>query len=180
MAEIHLVAVDREDLFLGVALLDPHREDDLANLALDQLLLGQAELIEVARHLLRQRARALLAAPLGDVDGRRGEDAIDVQAEVLVEIGILGGDDGVAQQRIDVVVADDHAPLRRELADDLAVRRVHARDGAGAVVVERGNLREVAGVREEHAAQRAGHGRHQEQRDDARIAGYANDNALHG
>src|SRR5438876_1189353 len=55
VAEVHLVAVDREDFLLGVPLLDLNREDDLAHLALEQLLLGQAEVIEVARHLLRQR-----------------------------------------------------------------------------------------------------------------------------
>ena len=51
----------------------------------NELLLGQAELIEVARDLLRQRAGALIAAPLDDVDSRGDEDAPDVDAEVRVE-----------------------------------------------------------------------------------------------
>ena len=38
-------------------------------------------------------------------------------------VGVLGRDDRLAQDRVDVVVADDHAPLGRELADHLAVRR---------------------------------------------------------
>ena len=62
VARVHLVAVDREDLFLGVALLDLDREDGLADLALERLLVGEAELLlEVARELLRQRAGALRA-----------------------------------------------------------------------------------------------------------------------
>ena len=104
----------------------------------NELLLGQAEVI------LRLRATCCVsvlapcvAAPLDDVGGRGGEDAPDVDAEVLVELGVLGRDDRVAQQRVDVVVADDHAPLRRELADHLAARRVDARDRARRVVVER-------------------------------------------
>ena len=89
--------------------------------------LGQAELIlEVARELLRQRARALRAAPLDDVGERRDDDAPDVDAEVAVELGVLGRDDRLPQQRVDVVVADDDAALRGELADDLAVGRVDA------------------------------------------------------
>ena len=124
MAEVHLVAVDREDLLLGVALLDLDREDDLADLALERLLVGQAELIlEVARQLLRERARALRAAPLDDVGDRGDEDAPDVDAEVPVELGVLGRDDRLAQQRVDVVVADDDAALGGELADHLAVAR---------------------------------------------------------
>ena len=51
----------------------------------------------------------------------RGDDhAPDVDAEMPVELGVLGGDDRLAQQRVDLVVADDHAALRRELADHLA------------------------------------------------------------
>jgi hypothetical protein len=95
VAEVHLVAVDREDFFLGVALLDLNRKDDLAHLALEQLLLGQAEVIEVARHLLSERARALVAAPFDDIGRGGGEDAPDVDAEVLVEFGVLGRDDRV-------------------------------------------------------------------------------------
>jgi hypothetical protein len=49
---------------------------------------------------------------------------------VAIEIGILGGDDRLSQQRVDVVVADDDAALGRELADQLAVSRVHPRDRA--------------------------------------------------
>ena len=51
-------------------------------------------------------------------------DAPDVDAEVAIELGVLGGDDRLAQERVDVVVADDDAPLGGELADDLAVRGV--------------------------------------------------------
>ena len=100
VAEVHLVAVDREDLLLRVPLLDLDREDRFANLALEGLLVGQAELIlEVARELLGQRAGALRAPPLDDVGERRDEDAPDVDAEVAVELGVLGRDDRLAQQR---------------------------------------------------------------------------------
>ena len=175
VTEVHLIAVDREDFLLRVPLLDLDREDRFANLALEQLLFGQPELIEVARDLLRERARALLPPPLHDVDERRGKDAPDVDAEMPVEIGVFGGDDRLAQHRIDVVVSDDNAPLRREFPDQLSLRGVDARDGAGRIVVERGDLREVVGVREHHSAQDAEHRRDDEERHDAGVAGDADD-----
>ena len=92
-----------------------------------------------------------------------------------VEIGVFGGDDRLAQHRIDVVVSDDNAPLRREFPDQLSLRGVDARDGAGRIVVERGDLREVVGVREHHSAQDAEHRRDDEERHDAGVAGDADD-----
>ena len=179
MAEVHLVAVDREDFLFRVPLLDLDRQDHLADLALEELLLRQPELIQIARNLLRQRAGALLAPPLDDVGDRRGDDAPEVQAEVLVEVGVLGGDDRVAQHRVDVVVADDDAPLRRELADDLPVGGVDAGDRARVVVVEGGNLREVRRVGEQYAAQDAEHRHDHEQRDDAGVASCFEDDVRH-
>ena len=67
----------------------------------------------------------------------------------------------------------------RELADDLARWRVDARDRARRVVVERGDLRQVARVDEEHAGARSEHGGDDEQRDDAGAARDADDDGLH-
>ena len=119
-------------------------------------------------------------APLDDVGGRGDEDAPDVDAEVAVELRVLGGDDRLAQQRVDLVVADDDAALRGELADHPAAAGVDARDGAGRVVVERRDLRQVAGVREHDAAEDAEHRRDDEQRDDAGVARDFDDYVSHG
>jgi len=69
----------------------------------------------------------------------------------------------------------NHAPLRRELADQLLVGGVHARNRARGVVVERRHLRQIAGIREQHTTQDARKGRDDEQRDDAGAAGDADD-----
>jgi hypothetical protein len=55
VAEIHLVAVEGEDLVFGVPTLDLEREDRFLDLALDRLLRFEEQL---ARELLRQRAGA--------------------------------------------------------------------------------------------------------------------------
>jgi len=170
VAEVHLVAVDREDLFLGVALLDLYGENRLADLPLERLLVIEPELLfEVARQLLRQRACALSAATLDDVGDGGNENAPDVDAEVTVEFGVLGGDDRLAQQRVDVVVADDDAPLGGELADDLSAARVDARDCAGRIVIERRHLRQIAGVGEHDAAEHTEHCRDNEQGDETGV-----------
>src|SRR5438093_958283 len=76
VAEVHLVAVDREDLFFRVALLDLNGEDRFLDLALDRFFARQPELVaQVARDLLGERARALRGAALDDVGDRGGEDA---------------------------------------------------------------------------------------------------------
>jgi hypothetical protein len=46
---------------------------------------------------------------------------------------------------------------------------VESRDGVGGVLIERTDLREVVGIREEHAAQRAEKGRHDEESGDTRV-----------
>jgi hypothetical protein len=48
-------------------------------------------------------------------------DARHADAEVLIEAGILGRDDCVAEHRRDLVVADDQPPLGRELTNRLSV-----------------------------------------------------------
>ena len=175
VAEVHVVAVEGEDLALRVALLDLDREDRFLDLPLPRLVERQEQ---VPGELLRQRARARALA-VDDVARRRDDDARDAQAEMAVEPRILRRHDGLPQRHRDVVVADDDAPLRRELADDVAVERLEARDRARCVVVERGDLRQVVAVREQQAGDRAGDRREDEQRDDAGAAGKADDETGH-
>ena len=114
VAEVHLVAVEREDLLLGVALLDLHRQQQLLDLALPGLLVGEEQL---AGELLGQRAGAAGLAHLDQVGDDGAGQPGEAQAEVLEEAGVLGGQDGLAHLQRDVVVAQDHATLDRELAD---------------------------------------------------------------
>ena len=86
-------------------------------------------------------------------------------------VGVFGGDDGLAQVRRNRLVRDDVAPLDGELADDLAARSVDAGDGARRVVVERRDLRQIAGIGEDHAGRDAEQRRDEEQRDRARRCG---------
>ena len=82
----------------------------------------------------------------------RDDDARNAEAEVLLELVVFGGEDRLPELRRDRFVGDDLAPLDRELADDLAAGAVDARDRARRVVVERRDLRHVAGVGEHDPA----------------------------
>ncbi len=73
MAEVRLVAVERQDLALGVALLDLNRDENLFDLPLRALVAAdEANLFgkQVARELHRQRAGTGDDAPPDDVAAR--------------------------------------------------------------------------------------------------------------
>ena len=76
---------------------------------------------QAARQLLRDRAGAK-ALPVDDVLERRDDDARDAEPEVLLEVAVFAGDDGLPQHGRHVVVADHDAAFGGELADD-ACRR---------------------------------------------------------
>ena len=176
VAEVDLVAVEGEDLFLRVALLDPDRDQRLLDLALPAAIADrEADLggEQVARQLLRDRAAARRLAAARHVADQREHHPRDAQAGVLEESGPpRRGSPGAGSAN--VVVGDDDAPLDRELADQLAVLAEHARDGVRRVVVERADLGEVVGIGEQHAAQRAEQRRRHEQRGDAGVTSVAN------
>ena len=94
-AEIDLVEIELEDLLLGEGALDADGEDRLFQLPLDGLVAGQQE---VLGHLLgdgrgADRAPARLQiAHIGD-DG--ADDALNVEAAMLIEVLVLGGDEGL-------------------------------------------------------------------------------------
>jgi hypothetical protein len=72
---------------------------------------------------------------------------------VIVEVLVFGRDDRVAQVRRISSYEIDEAALGRELSQRLSVRGVHAGDGVRRVVVELGNQRKVAGIREHDPAE---------------------------
>ncbi len=66
------------------------------------------------------------------------DDARDAQTEVLLEVAVFAGDDGLTQHGRHVVVADDDAPLDRELTDHALVAREQAGNRVRLIVVEGG------------------------------------------
>ena len=134
LAEEDLVQVELEDLVLAQALLDAQCEEDLVDLAGVRLLAGQEE---VARHLHRDRARALVAPARKDVAHRGARDADRIDARMLEEARVLGRQDGVPHHRRNVLDAHEAAALLAELPDQHAVGGVDPQRDLGTVVGDR-------------------------------------------
>ena len=79
--------------------------------------------------------------------GRAGH-AREIHAPMLFEVLILGGQNGILQDLRELFVGEKHAALQGEVADNLAVVRVEFGDNVGLKILERANLREIAGINE--------------------------------
>ena len=172
VAEVDLVAVEREDLLLREVLLELEGQDHLLDLPLVGLLRGQEE---QPRELHGEGRRALALAARAVVrDGGAG-DAPGVHPHVLPEIRVLHRHHRVAQHGRDVLEGHHHPPLDRELAQDGPVGREDLGDDVGLEVLEGRDLGQVALVGQEDAEERSRHHRSREQggHDDAAEGQYA-------
>src|SRR5271165_4429793 len=140
MAKVNLVGVERENLLLGEAPLDLDGQHHLLDLA-PEAAIGREK--QVARQLHGQRRGALGAALLQDVSQGSAKHPPNVHTPVTFKILVFGGNQGVAQHLGKIVVGVNDAPLQRELADDAVLVIVELGDGAGAVVLQFGDLRKV-------------------------------------
>ena len=134
VAEIDVVGVDGEDLLLSEVLLDLVRQDGLADLAEDVALVTDEHQLG---HLLRDGRAALDHVARLEVGEGGADDAERVDAVVLEEAIVLGGDERLHHVLRDLVVGQDDALLQVELADELALRREHAAGARWLVVGER-------------------------------------------
>ena len=132
LAQVDLVQVEVEDLLLGEHALDAVGENRLGQLAQVALFRGEQQ---AAGDLLGD-GRAALAAAAGEqvVDGGPG-DGPAVQAGVLPETAVLGGDKGPGQECGHLAVGDDDAELVGDGVDG----------PAAAVEHQGGHLRPVVG-----------------------------------
>ena len=121
LAEEDLVEIELEDLVLAQRVLEPGGEDDLLDLALAGAVAGQQE---VLHHLLGDRRGAAQAAAVHARIVDRGDDAARVEAVVLVEVLVLGRDEGLLHQVGDLVDRGEDPPLAGELVHEDALARV--------------------------------------------------------
>ena len=116
-----------------------------------------------AGELHRQRAGAFGDAMREKIPPRRARDAREIHAPVLLEMLVLGGENGVLQDRRNLLVGQQDAPLQREAADDLAVVGVKFGDDVGTKIFQGANLREIARIDKQQPGQRADGNRGQQQ-----------------
>ena len=140
LAEKNLVDINLENLVLGQRRFDAQRQQCLVKLAGVGFFAGNEE---VARHLHRDGGCALLAARAGDVGQRRAQDANRVDAAVLIEAVILGGQNRLFHDHRHVGKAHQVAPLFAKFANQEIVGAVNAQRNFGLVVGKRVDRRQT-------------------------------------
>jgi hypothetical protein len=138
MPEEDHIEIERQDLLLAELALQALRDEDLLQLAADGLLLREER---AARRLHGDGARALAFAG-GHVDEQRAHDALPVEAVMLEELIVLGGDERVLDDLRYLLVSHGVAPLLADLRDKLAARGVDAQRHRQLVVLHRGDRRQ--------------------------------------
>ena len=170
LAERNMVHVDLENLLLGQQAFDLQRKQHLVDFASKCFFRRQ---IEIARDLHRDRRCALRAARLAEVGQTGADHAHVVDAAVLIELRVLGGEHRVLHHLRDLADRHEVAPLLAELAQEHAVGGEHAHRQLRPVVGEAADLGEIGiadGERdaghEDHRDDR-GRGEAEQSRDDA-------------
>ncbi len=121
LAEEDLVQVEAEDLLLGEFTLHLVGDEGLLQLAADRLVERQKH---VAGGLHRDRARPLRLLARHQVDEHGTHHAGVVDAVMLEEAVVLGGEEGMLHQLRDLLVGDRIAALLADLGDQPAAAGV--------------------------------------------------------
>src|SRR3546814_6144437 len=112
--EKDFVEIQLKDFLLRQFIFDAQREQNFLELAGEGALVAEEH---IARELHRDRAAAL-ALLAGQREYERGaHQALPVDARVLEETSVLGGEKRMDDVRRDVVVAQQRATLGAELAE---------------------------------------------------------------
>ena len=161
-AEIDFVEVELEDLVLGIGALDLERQQRFLDLARQRHLVGEQE---VLGDLLGDGGGALRAAAAAVVlheGDRRARDAGEIEPAMLVEVLVLGGEEGVDHQLRHRLDRDVQPPLARIFGEQRAVGRMHARHHRRLVILQLRIVRQVLGEVPRARRRRRGHAHHEQ------------------
>ena len=125
--------------------LDPQRQHHLLELAREGELVGEKEIL---RHLLGDGGGALgsaIAAEILYIDEGGAGDAAEIDAAVLVEILVLGGDESVGDAFGDRLDRQIEPTLMGIFGDERAVGRMHAGHDRRLVDLQLRRVRKVLG-----------------------------------
>ena len=139
------IAVQGEDLRLGVVTLDLNRQHRFLNFPPEAPLWGQKQ---VLAQLLGQRTSAFDHTARHKIFQSGPGNAIKIDSPMFVEILVFHRDNGVFDHLGNLVPRDNDPAFQRERANYLTVVSKNFRDEAGAVVFQRTHLRQIAVVDE--------------------------------
>ena len=162
LAEEDLVEIEFQDLILAQRRFETRRQDDLLDLALTRAVARQEE---VLHHLLgdgRCPAQSLALCRIVD----RDRDAARVEAAMLIEVLVLGTDEGILDRVRDLVDRCEDAAFAGEFVHHDALAGIDAAQGRRLVAGELRMIGKVLSV--EHEDRHEAHDGHQRsQRDPA-------------
>ena len=145
-AEIDFVEIEFENLVLGIGALDPHRQQGFLDLAGERHFVGQKEVLGDLLGDGRCALRPPVGAVILRVQHRGARHAGKVDAAMLVEILVLGGQEGVDDQLRDRLDRQIQPAFLGIFAEQRAVRRVHARHHRRLIVLQLRIVGQVLGI----------------------------------
>src|SRR6266540_3642632 len=131
--EIVLVAVESEDLSLGITPLDFPCQEDLLYLAIEGLLWTEKQ---QPRQLLRDCACAFRLAHGNEVFVGGADHRVVVDSGMVEKLVVFGSQESIQIVRGDIFPRNDDTPLYRELADHFIVIGINIGDDVGSVVLQ--------------------------------------------
>ncbi len=143
LAQEDLVEIELQDRALRQRVLQPGGEDDLLDLALARAVAGQQE---VLHHLLGDRRGAAQPPAVHRRVVERRHDAARVEAVVLVEVLVLGRDEGILHPVGDLVDRREDPSLAGELVHEPALSGIDPAERRRLVVLELGVVGQVLAV----------------------------------
>ncbi len=150
-AEIDFVEIKLEDFFLRVSALDAQRQQRFLDLALERHLVGQQEvlgdLLRDGRGALRPAAGAVIL----DIEHAGTRDAVNVDAGMLIEVLVFGGDEGIGDEFRDRLDRQIEAALIGVFGQQRAVGGMHPRHHRRLVVLELRVVRQILGIMPQQA-----------------------------
>ena len=153
-AEIDFVEVEFEDALLGEGALDLHRQQRFLDFARERQLVGEQEVLGDLLGDGGGTLRPAAAAVLLYVERGGARDAGEVDAAVLVEILVLGRDEGVGDELGHRLDRNIEPPLARIFGEQRAVGGVHPRHYRGLIVLQLGIVRQRLRVVPQQAGRR--------------------------
>ena len=141
--EIDFVEIELEDAILGISALDAHRQQRFLDLAGERHLVGQKE---VLRDLLGDRRGTLwppVRAEILRIQHHRARHAGEVDAAVLVEVLVFGGEERVDHELWNRLDRQIEPALLGIFAEQRAVGGVHARHDRRLIILKLRVVRKV-------------------------------------
>ena len=153
-AEIDFVEIEFEDFLLRIGALDAQRQQRFLDLALERHLIVQQEVLGDLLGDGRGALRPPPAAVVLDIEHAGANDAVNVDARMVIEILVLRRHEGVGDELRDRLDRQIKPALLGIFGEQRAVGGMHPRHHRRLIVLKLGVVRQILGVMPQQACGR--------------------------